>query len=995
MTSVEYGSSTNESIEECNEKDTEDFGTLLRNIRVKNINRIIFASLNINSIRNKFEQLKLFIVDNIDVLIITETKLDETFSTSSFIIDGFSKPYRRDRNANGGGVLIYVREDIPSKELKDHNFPEDIEGIFVELNFRKTKWLLFGSYRPPSQLVNYYFDKVSNSLDMYIAKYDKFLLAGDFNAEDSEPELCDFLDKYGAKNIVKDKTCYKNAANPSCIDLFITNSPSSFQNTVVLANGLSDFHKMPVTVLKTKFGKCKPKEVTYRDYKKFDEDLFKTDLKTALSSGCCTYEAFENIFLSTLNLHAPLKTKFIRANHAPYMTKALRKAIMRRSQLQTKYYKTKNQADYDLFKKQRNFVSRLYKKEKKKFYGNLDMKDILDNKMFWKYMKPLFSDKTVGKQKITLVNGQDIITENNELADTFNTFFKEAVSNLGIEENSDLIDFTDNDNQIDRAIEKFKNHPSILKINEMVSIGREFDFTNVSNSDVDDQMKKLNTKKASTFKNIPPKILKQNTDICSPILLGLINDSFHNSEFPDKLKVADITPVFKKDDATNVKNYRPVSVLPVASKIFERLMQTQMTDYINKYLSPFLCGYRTGFSAQHALIALLEKWKITLDKKGFAGAVLMDLSKAFDCLNHDLLIAKLIAYGFSKKSVMLIRSYLKNRWQRTKINTSFSSWSELIMGVPQGSVLGPLLFNIYLNDLFWINEEADVCNFADDTTLHACDLDLDTVIRKLEHDSLLAIEWFEANYMKLNADKCHLLVAGHKHELVWARIGKELIWESNEEKLLGVIIDRDLRFEMHVTSICKKASRKLTAIARYRRLLTFEKIRTLVKSFVESQFAYSPLVWMFHNRKINSKINRLHERALRLLYTDDVSDFDELLARDGSYTIHQRNIQALAIEMFKAKNNIGPQLLKDIFVEREYNGPSLRTVSDFVMPNVNTVHFGEDSLRFFGYKIWNLIPHEIKDVESLDVFKRRIKVWAPEKCPCRLCRLYIQGVGYC
>ena len=209
MTSVEYGSSTNESIEECNEKDTEDFGTLLRNIRVKNINRIIFASLNINSIRNKFEQLKLFIVDNIDVLIITETKLDETFSTSSFIIDGFSKPYRRDRNANGGGVLIYVREDIPSKELKDHNFPEDIEGIFVELNFRKTKWLLFGSYRPPSQLVNYYFDKVSNSLDMYIAKYDKFLLAGDFNAEDSEPELCDFLDKYGAKNIVKDKTCYK------------------------------------------------------------------------------------------------------------------------------------------------------------------------------------------------------------------------------------------------------------------------------------------------------------------------------------------------------------------------------------------------------------------------------------------------------------------------------------------------------------------------------------------------------------------------------------------------------------------------------------------------------------------------------------------------------------------------------------------------------------------------------------------------------------------
>ena len=271
-------------------------------------------------------------------------------------------------------------------------------------------------------------------------------------------------------------------------------------------------------------------------------------------------------------------------------------------------------------------------------------------------------------------------------------------------------------------------------------------------------------------------------------------------------------------------------------------MQTQVSDYMHDYLSPYLCGYRTGFSAQHALITLLEKWRITLDKRGYGGAVLMDLSKAFDCLNHDLLIAKLNAYGFSKDSLTLIRSYLKDRWQRTKINTSFSSWSELIMGVPQGSVLGPLLFNIYINDLFFINEETDVCNFADDTTLHASDMVLDTVLKRLEHDSLLAIEWFEANYMKLNADKCHLIVVGHKHECVWAKIGSEMIWESKVEKLLGINIDRKLSFDTHVTNICQKAARKLTAIARYIRLLTFEQTRTLLKSFVESQFSYSPLV---------------------------------------------------------------------------------------------------------------------------------------------------------
>ena len=172
-------------------------------------------------------------------------------------------------------------------------------------------------------------------------------------------------------------------------------------------------------------------------------------------------------------------------------------------------------------------------------------------------------------------------------------------------------------------------------------------------------MNKVNIKKASTFKNIPANILKQNADICTPIWLDLINYSFQNNEFPDKLKVADIKSVFKKGDSTNVKTYRPVSVLPVTSKIFERIMQTQITDYISDFLSPLLCGYRTGFSAQHVLIALLEKWKISLDKRVFSGAVLMDLSKAFDCLNHDLLIAKLNAYGFSKQSLTLIISYLK------------------------------------------------------------------------------------------------------------------------------------------------------------------------------------------------------------------------------------------------------------------------------------------------------------------------------------------------
>ena len=176
-------------------------------------------------------------------------------------------------------------------------------------------------------------------------------------------------------------------------------------------------------------------------------------------------------------------------------------------------------------------------------------------------------------------------------------------------------------------------------------------------------------------------------------------------------------------------------------------------------------------------------------------AALMHLSKAFETINYNLLIAKLHVYGFTNNTYSLIKSFLTNRWHRTKANTRFSNWSELLLGVPQGSVLGPLLFNIYLNDLFYLTECTNMCNYADDTSFHACDSYLKDHITRLEHDSLLVIEWFQGNYMKLNQEKCHLLISGHKHELLWENIGRSKVWENEKQKLHGTVIDRDLRFD--------------------------------------------------------------------------------------------------------------------------------------------------------------------------------------------------------
>ena len=371
------------------------------------------------------------------------------------------------------------------------------------------------------------------------------------------------------------------------------------------------------------------------------------------------YDTFQEIIVSLLNVYAPLKKKYLRANHASFMTKEPRKAIMVRTRLRNIYLKLRTETTKVAYNQQRNECVSILKKSKKSYFERLEVKFVKDNKKSWKRISHLFPNKIKSKGKITLVENDEIISSDTEVAKTFQNFFSSIVKNSNIQRDETHLSKTTQDNPVLVCTEKFSKHPSIVSTKKrMETTSNKFSFKYEERKKFHTEIQNLNSRKASQQNDIPIKILKENSNICSYILHHNFNKSLVSNKFPKYLKKVDISPVFKKDDKFLKTNYRPFSILPTVSKIYGRCLYNQISEYFQPLFSKLQCGFRKRHSAQHCLLVLIEKCRKVLDKRGFAGLLLTDLSKAFNCIDHELLIAKLHAHGFNINSLVLIHSYL-------------------------------------------------------------------------------------------------------------------------------------------------------------------------------------------------------------------------------------------------------------------------------------------------------------------------------------------------
>ena len=383
---------------------------------------------------------------------------------------------------------------------------------------------------------------------------------------------------------------------------------------------------------------------------------------------------------------------------------------------------------------------------------------------------------------------------------------------------------------------------------------------------------------------------------------------------------------------------------------------------------------------------MITKWQNCLDKKGgIVGTILMDLSKAYDCIDHSLLIAKLHAYGLSIKSIRFMHSYLNGRYQRVKIGSTFSEWLEIMFGVPQGSILGPILFNIFINDLFLFIQETEICNFADDNTLYVCDTSLDNVLDRLKRDVDRVNTWFKINSMIANPDKYQIMFLGVKNptELSLNINGVDINGQLYV-KLLGIIIDHKLTFSKHIENMCRSANNKISALLRFRNVLNFKQTQVLVNCYILSHFYYCPLIWMFCYKKEHNLIQRTHKRALKVLLNNFEADYLTLLKLSKSVSIHVKHLHFLMVEIFKTNRSLNPEFMKEIFKQKN-TSYGLRNMNLLTLNATRTTTFGTRAISFKGSLIWNKLPKKFKEAKSLNVFKKLIKQWPGTECSCKSC----------
>ena len=508
-------------------------------------------------------------------------------------------------------------------------------------------------------------------------------------------------------------------------------------------------------------------------------------------------------FKNVVDIHAPIKRRSLRNNNLPWIDLSIQRQIRVRNRLYKLFRRLPANENWIAYKSQRNKVTALKRRAVKDFCIVAASNSSNNSSgLFWKRMRPLLPNTklTDNSSTIHLIEGGAFVPDPNAL---FNKYF----TTPSIDECL-----------LQLSVDDFMNHASVLTIKNSAQ-KLDFSFEPVSISRVAESLANLEIRKSAGPDGLSPKLLKLSVPVIAGPLTKLFNRCIISSVWPSQWKLSNVTPVYKKEDETSKSNYRPISVLSTIPKVFEKLKCDQLYRHFSPLFSDNMSGFLCGHSCCTALLKLTEDWRLALDSKKDVGVIAIDLSKAFDSICHNLLLVKLRAYGCQESAISLIQSYFTDRFQRVKCNGSSSDWLPVQCGVSQGSLLGPLFFNIFVNDVNYTVGTSSLRLYADDTTQYAAHMSPVVLESTLNHDVIKLTQWFSVNHLQVNAAKTQAMTLGKSQFTYRFSVEDQIIDIEPTLKLLGVTLDKDLDYKPHVDVMLKKAYAKIAALCKIKRLV--------------------------------------------------------------------------------------------------------------------------------------------------------------------------------
>ena len=578
---------------------------------------------------------------------------------------------------------------------------------------------------------------------------------------------------------------------------------------------------------------------------------------------------------------------------------------------------------------------------------------------FWKNFKPLLPSKSTQQQHIQRLEEGWLIIDNMEIGNIFNKHFIDGVAaHIPI-----------------LSEHAFANRLSVHKISRRRN-HLQLSFRHVE-------------KKATGPDKISQKVLTISSEALTVPLTNLINHCITINAWPSLWKHSNVSPVYKKDSPTDKVNYRPVSVLTCFPKIFERVLHDQMLDFAKLIRSDSLSGLLKGDSCATVLLKMTDDFRASLNNKDHCTAIAEDVSKAFDSISHSLLISKLKAYGFTESTVNLIRSYLCDRLQRVKIGNTYSDWKTVQHGVPQGSILVPLLFNLFINDLTYSVDDAKLRLYADDTTLNLSHPNQDVLESRIQSKFDVLQSWFRCNYFSINESKTKVLPLGDNppsYELFADRTGPPLE-VVRDMQLLGLTIDSSLSFKAHIKYVCNKVNVKVSALRRVRKFVPSEVMVNIYKAFILLHLEYCAPVFAGLSSGLSNKLELTNQYAIRtLLKMGKSTSYSDLLTYVGLKTlVHRRFSHALSL-FNKSLYNMGPNNINKIFLSRnnEYDFRGFCKLNQRAY-NSRLMH---RPYHYITSRLWNNLPDYVRRAPSLNIFKSmldEVNSTTGVECNCNFC----------